>query len=272
MFGIQKSSQVDSPRPFLSKFILLYPPAPILSSSRSRHSIVVLNSYDDDPNIFQTNTLLCFFFLPWLSGESFLNHFVPFRFFTLNSISRCQWGRMGRSALSRDPLYGVSFNFFHTFLLSLSTLLDLLMDFLFNFKSVDEHKTENWFYWKMRKKFSQMVKRMKDEVRTDVDSKWNFLLHFPPPTGALQKVSNDFWDFNDSASHSRQHFRSLLLIAKCGLREKTSGWEDVDNSEQIAASKHQGSASQLQRRRRLIAQFLSRIKFFLSQKTFLLEF
>lgn len=31
------------PRPFLSKLILLYPPAPT-SSSRSRHSIVVLNS------------------------------------------------------------------------------------------------------------------------------------------------------------------------------------------------------------------------------------
>lgn len=46
-----KSNSLNSPRPFLSRFMLLYPPPPMLSSSRSRHSIVVLNSYEDDPSI-----------------------------------------------------------------------------------------------------------------------------------------------------------------------------------------------------------------------------
>lgn len=58
------------PRPFLSKLMLLYPPPPMLSSSRSRHSIVVLNSYDDDPNIFQCQT--------WLTSESFNDLRAPF--------------------------------------------------------------------------------------------------------------------------------------------------------------------------------------------------
>lgn len=58
------------PRPFLSKLMLLYPPPPMLSSSRSRHSIVVLNSYDDDPNIFQWQI--------WLSSESFSELRAPF--------------------------------------------------------------------------------------------------------------------------------------------------------------------------------------------------
>lgn len=44
------------PRPFLSRLMLLYPPPPMLSSSRSRHSIVVLNSYDDEPSILSNSS------------------------------------------------------------------------------------------------------------------------------------------------------------------------------------------------------------------------
>lgn len=49
--SLQNESYSNSPRPFLSRLMLLYPPPPMLSSSRSRHSIVVLNSYEDDPNM-----------------------------------------------------------------------------------------------------------------------------------------------------------------------------------------------------------------------------
>lgn len=65
------------PRPFLSKFMLLYPPPPTLSSTSwiSRHSIVLLNSYEFEPNIFLTCAL-----------DTFIQYFqftIVFNFFTL---------------------------------------------------------------------------------------------------------------------------------------------------------------------------------------------
>lgn len=72
------------PRPFLSKLILLYPPPPMLSSSRSRHSIVVLNSYDDDPNMLNSRLTL----------ESFFRSSTHFR--TINSLT--VWGSLHLTA------------------------------------------------------------------------------------------------------------------------------------------------------------------------------
>lgn len=129
---------VDLPRPLRSKLMLLYPPPPMLSSSRSRHSIVVLNSYDDDPNIVSSRLLKWVRLYPEsvalfapLTLLLFLFHFLrvgafyTWQHFLLPSGMVRAFAGLVRRPIGRCVIWFLSHS-------SFALLPGFLMDFLFN--------------------------------------------------------------------------------------------------------------------------------------------
>lgn len=220
--------------------MLLYPPPPRLSSSRSRHSIVVLNSYDDDPNILNT-----FLFVSSSLSESFLNPLPLFTELLFVSSHLTAFHVANGDGLGvRWPCYETHLLVCHLIAFTLLSR-SLFFSRLINGFSVWLRiltQNWNWFYWKISrgKKVTRKRKQRKKKLSSWSANWWGFRVKFnfqlfPSPCG-VWRCRVTLWRTSFS-----EHFR-WVFVAKCA-RWKTSGRRMLIREAHRVSKRKQGSAA-----------------------------